>query len=643
MVTRAVSDGRGIDGLMSYLMHDKVTPGDRYPTTAERVAWAVPIGGSPTADVDLCVRIMQGVTADAAILKQLSGASNRGRKLRNPYAHFMTSWPPGETPSREEMLEAAGGQLEALECADRLVIVVAHTDTEHHHFHLVVCKVHPETGKAASLDHSGLKLSHFAEQWERDHGGIVIENRVRRNEARAARAAYVDRYMEENYKPDPEASMRDQAVLYDETLKKARAEAGKLHRLPPMERKRSRNVDGQPVKTPEPVRQIWDDLYEKQRAENLPEPDQRKQRVEASCLQRHGPAPRVDQEPEVIVPGVPSQAFPAPSRAVRVGREPEVIVPGVPSQAFPAPSRAVRVGREPEVAVPGVPSQAFPAPSRAVRVGREPEVAVPGVPSQAFPAPSRAVRVGREPEVAVPAAPEQPCPIPVRDTAVQVLADLCAQALRTDEPEPEPVYPDRYDVEPLLDDLADKIKKDYPGAPWLETERVIGERHFKEQKSGALDEMAERRQGCEKAVIDRLVEYDVAQAKPPGPVPQEYGTVERWVHALADLIQTLVRKLFTKQRDDRIDSKQGSTPADDRIDSGQERVTTAAAPLSRPSVSGPDRLRAAAEQMGVELPKELDATPLTPNAGKDMGAERPARRGPARSGGKKKTKDLGFG
>ena len=325
MVTRAVSAGRGIGGLMSYLMHDKVTPGDRYPTTAERVAWAVPIGGSPTADVDLSVRIMQGVTADAAILKQLSGASNRGRKLRNPYAHFMTSWPPGETPSREEMLEAAGGQLDALGCADRVVIVVAHTDTEHHHFHLVVCKVHPETGKAASLDHSGLKLSRFAEQWERDHGGIVIENRVRRNEARAARAAYVDRYMEQHYKPDPNASLGDQAAHYDEILKKARAEARELHRLPPMEPKRSRNVDGQPVKTPEPERQFWSELHEKQRAENLPEPDQRQQRVEASRLLRHGPAPRVDQEPEVTVPGVPAQAFPAPSRAVRVGRE----LPGV--------------------------------------------------------------------------------------------------------------------------------------------------------------------------------------------------------------------------------------------------------------------------------------------------------------------------
>ena len=127
---------------------------------------------------------MQGVTADAPILKQLAGASNRGRKLRNPYAHFMTSWPPSETPSREEMLEVANRQLEVLGCTDRLAVVMAHTDTEHDHFHLVICKVHPETGRAVSLNHSGLKLSRVAEQWEREHGGIVIENRVRRNEAR---------------------------------------------------------------------------------------------------------------------------------------------------------------------------------------------------------------------------------------------------------------------------------------------------------------------------------------------------------------------------------------------------------------------------------------------------------------------------
>ena len=412
MVTRAVSAGRGIAGLMAYLMHDKVTADGRRAVTDERVAWVVPIGGSPTSDVDLCVRIMQGVSADAAILKQLSGASNRGRKLRKPYAHFMTSWPPGDTPSREEMLEVGRAQLQALGCSDRLAIALAHTDTDHAHFHLVVCKVHPETGMAASLNHSGLQLSRCAEQWEREHGGIVIENRVRRNEARDAFAAHVDRYMEDNYKPDPNAPLRDQAARYDELLKKARAEARELHPLPPMERKRSRDTYGQPVETTREEHRVWSNLYDAQRAEKLPEPEQRAQRAEASHLLRHGPAPRVGPEPDVSVPAAPAHPFPSPSRSVRVGPEPDVSVPAAPAHPFPSPSRSVRVGPEPDVSVPAAPAHPFPSPSRSVRVGPEPDVSVPAAPAHPFPSPSRSVRVGPEPDVSVPAAPAQSVPRP---------------------------------------------------------------------------------------------------------------------------------------------------------------------------------------------------------------------------------------
>ena len=567
MVTRAVSEGRGIAGLMAYLMHDKVVaPGDRYPTTAERVAWAEPVGGSPTADVDLCVRIMQGVSADAAILKQLSGASTRGRKLRKPYAHFMTSWPPGETPSREEMLEVGSAQLQALGCADRLAIALAHSDTDHAHFHLVVCKVHPETGMAASLNHSGLQLSRFAEQWEREHGGIVIENRVRRNEARDAFAAHVDRYMEENYKPDPNASLRDQAAHHDEILKQARAEARELHPLPPMERKRSRDTYGQPVETTQEERRVWSNLYDAQRAEQLPEPVQRAQRAEVSRLLQQGPAPRVVPEPAVSVPVAPSQPFPVPMRAGRV---------------------------------------------------------VP------------------EPAVSVPVAPSQPCPSPVPGMAVQVLADLCAQARRVEEPLPavttrEPVYPDPDDdVKPLLAGLAEKLVKDHPRAPWLEIEQEIGERHAKEQRLGlgALDEQAERRQGCEKVVADWLWEYDHAQGGVPDPVPQEYGTFEKWVHALADLIQLLVRTLFTKQRDDRLDSGQEDTPADDRPDSGRDGGAPGR-PVGGQPVGG-GATRPAAETMrrlrrpGVNVSEEdianMVVAELLPDGGEEQGVDRPAR------------------
>ena len=105
--------------------------------------------------------------------------SARGRKLRNQYAHFTAAWPPGQAPTRDEQLELADRTLSALGLEDHLAVVIAHNDTNHAHWHLVVCKVHPDTGKAASLGRSGLRLSKVAEQWEHEHGGIVIDNRVR--------------------------------------------------------------------------------------------------------------------------------------------------------------------------------------------------------------------------------------------------------------------------------------------------------------------------------------------------------------------------------------------------------------------------------------------------------------------------------
>lgn len=281
MVSRAVSSGRGIAGLVRYLMHDQVRVGDRRPETSERVAWAEPVGGSPTRDVGLCVRIMQGVTADGAILKRLAGVSNRGRRLRDPYAHFMTSWPPGEVVSREHMLEVADRQLHALGCSDRLAIAIAHTDTDHAHFHLVICKVHPDTGRAASLHRSGLTLSRVAEEWEREHGGIVIENRVRRREAREAFAAEVAREME-GFEPDKSASRRKQAEQRRVAISKAATKARPLYPLPPMQRKRG--AGRHPRTAAEKAE--WVGVYREQHVASPPPAEGRSRRVALATSHR---------------------------------------------------------------------------------------------------------------------------------------------------------------------------------------------------------------------------------------------------------------------------------------------------------------------------------------------------------------------
>ncbi len=104
MIGRIIGSGRGIAGMVAYITHDQISPDERGPTTSERVAWTACLG-IPTEDTELMVRAMQGLTADAPVLKTRAGISARGRKLKNPYTHLVLSWPEGATaPAKQDML-----------------------------------------------------------------------------------------------------------------------------------------------------------------------------------------------------------------------------------------------------------------------------------------------------------------------------------------------------------------------------------------------------------------------------------------------------------------------------------------------------------------------------------------------------------
>ena len=87
------------------------------------------------------------------------------------------------------MLSAVAGALESIGLGDsHYGVCAAHTDTACPHVHVAISRVDPETGRAVSLDKGATKrLSRWAEQYERDHGRIVVPTRVERREARAAR------------------------------------------------------------------------------------------------------------------------------------------------------------------------------------------------------------------------------------------------------------------------------------------------------------------------------------------------------------------------------------------------------------------------------------------------------------------------
>ncbi|MBU1212901.1 MAG: relaxase/mobilization nuclease domain-containing protein [Alphaproteobacteria bacterium] len=132
----------------------------------------------------------------------------RGRKGEKPVYTLSLAWQPGDvTATKETMLKAADEVRHVLGLQDHQCVIIEHTDTKHPHAHLIFNRVHPATGKYASVANDRLKLSQWALDWEKRHGRVVCparepnhqqreENRVRKVEARVrgeprAKSGYV--------------------------------------------------------------------------------------------------------------------------------------------------------------------------------------------------------------------------------------------------------------------------------------------------------------------------------------------------------------------------------------------------------------------------------------------------------------------
>ena len=64
-------------------------------------------------------------------------------------------------------------------------VVVAHDDETHPHAHILLNRVHPETGEMLSSSKVKLRLSQWAQGYEDERGYILCEQRVINNAARA--------------------------------------------------------------------------------------------------------------------------------------------------------------------------------------------------------------------------------------------------------------------------------------------------------------------------------------------------------------------------------------------------------------------------------------------------------------------------
>ena len=170
---------------------------DRDPEQAGRVEWTATVNMA-TDDPRRGAREMAAVANYGSELKALAGIRAGGRRLEKPVAHYSLSWAEGETPDPRTQGAAVLSSLKVLGLDDRQAVIVAHNDGRTPHVHVIANRVSPEDGRAANLGQSKLKLSRWAEGYEREQGQIRCHRRVEHNRRRSQGEFVQDRESQSN-------------------------------------------------------------------------------------------------------------------------------------------------------------------------------------------------------------------------------------------------------------------------------------------------------------------------------------------------------------------------------------------------------------------------------------------------------------
>ena len=177
MVPKVAKSGKSFKGAFAYYGHDKQAG------TSQRVEFIETLN-LRTDDPEKAWRIMAQTFKQQNILKLEAGIKATGRKLETPVFAYSLSWSPDEMPSQAQMKEAAYQTLEELGASDHQAMIIAHNDEPHPHIHILVNRVHPEHGIALPESYTRMKLSRWAEAFEKEQGKIRCKKRVQNNRKR---------------------------------------------------------------------------------------------------------------------------------------------------------------------------------------------------------------------------------------------------------------------------------------------------------------------------------------------------------------------------------------------------------------------------------------------------------------------------
>jgi Relaxase/Mobilisation nuclease domain len=124
----STSSGKKFGGLARYLVVG------RSGVEVDRVDWATS-RNLPTDDPELAARLMEAT-------------AHQSLRVQKPVYHVSLSFDPTDRVQRQQVEQVADRLLRALELQEHQAVLVAHRDREHTHVHIVVNRVHPDTGLA---------------------------------------------------------------------------------------------------------------------------------------------------------------------------------------------------------------------------------------------------------------------------------------------------------------------------------------------------------------------------------------------------------------------------------------------------------------------------------------------------------------
>lgn len=171
-----INTGTSFKGAALYYLHDKKREGETERLTTGRVAWTHALN-TLEEDPEHVIREMQYTAMHQQVLKHLSGNRTDGRPTDVTVMTVALAWSPEQKVGREEMIEAGQSFLKHMGWQEHQVLFVSHNDTKHPHVHLIINRVHPETGMTLDGNWSKTRAQPWALAYEKEHGRVWCEAR----------------------------------------------------------------------------------------------------------------------------------------------------------------------------------------------------------------------------------------------------------------------------------------------------------------------------------------------------------------------------------------------------------------------------------------------------------------------------------